>query len=250
MFLVDTEQGRIIDDEEIKQGLASEKPYREWLNEHMVRSRICRRRRSFRSRIITTLVQPAAHFGYTHEDLRILMAPMAKDGEEAIGSMGTDTPLAVLPTSSQLLYNYFKQLFAQVTNPPLDAIREELVTSMGYDDRARRQPAEAEKPRMPDDQDQVAHLDNDELARLRQIERAGFKSSRCRCFSGGVGRRGAGACAEDLQAAHGDAAEGLHDSDPLGPRRRTRSLRRSRACSRRPACITISFAREPHARRS
>ena len=69
-------------------------------------------------------------FGYTHEDLRILMAPMAKNGEEAIGSMGTDTPLAVLSDRAQPLFNYFKQLFAQVTNPPLDAIREELVTSM------------------------------------------------------------------------------------------------------------------------
>src|SRR5205814_2993020 len=77
-----------------------------------------------------TVLQRQMAFGYTHEDLRIVMAPMAKNGEEAIGSMGTDTPLAVLSDRSQPLFNYFKQLFAQVTNPPLDAIREELVTSM------------------------------------------------------------------------------------------------------------------------
>ena len=76
------------------------------------------------------LLQRQQLFGYTVEDLRILMAPMAKDGEEAIGSMGTDTPLAVLSNQSQLLYNYFKQLFAQVTNPPIDSIREEMVMSV------------------------------------------------------------------------------------------------------------------------
>jgi hypothetical protein len=82
-------------------------------------------------------------FGYTHEDLRVLLTPMALNGEEPIGSMGTDTALAVLSNKPRLLYDYFKQLFAQVTNPPLDAIREELVTVDGRDDRRRRQPARA-----------------------------------------------------------------------------------------------------------
>ena len=94
-------------------------------------------------------------FGYTQEDLRLLIAPMADNGEEPVGSMGTDTSLAVLSDKPRLLYEYFKQLFAQVTNPPLDAIREELVTDMGVDDRARAQPAEAGAGVVPADQDQV-----------------------------------------------------------------------------------------------
>ena len=88
-------------------------------------------------------------FGYTHEDLRILMAPMAKNGEEAIGSMGTDTPLAVLSDRAPPLFNYFKQLFAQVTNPPLDAIREELVTSMSTALGPGTQSAEAGAGKLP-----------------------------------------------------------------------------------------------------
>jgi glutamate synthase (ferredoxin) len=129
MLLADLEQGRIIDDEELKMQLARQHPYGEWLKENMVAiEALPSPKHVYETDHKTMLVRQQA-FGYTHEDLRLLMAPMAKDGVEATGSMGTDTPLAVLSNKPQLLYNYFKQLFAQVTNPPVDAIREELIMS-------------------------------------------------------------------------------------------------------------------------
>src|SRR6266581_802807 len=121
MFLIDTREGRIIDDTELKHKIASEKPYRQWLNENLVRLADLPVHPVLEPDHATVLLRQQV-FGYTHEDLRILMAPMAKNGEEAIGSMGTDTPLAVLSDRQPPLFNYFKQLFAQVTNPPLDAI--------------------------------------------------------------------------------------------------------------------------------
>ncbi|MFC5379555.1 glutamate synthase large subunit [Aquipuribacter nitratireducens] len=129
MLLVDTGQGRIIDDAEIKSQLAAEQPYERWLAENRVHLADLPER--------VHVVHPAASvtrrqqtFGYTEEELRVLLAPMAAAGAEPIGSMGTDTPLAVLSQRPRLLFDYFTQLFAQVTNPPLDAIREELVTSL------------------------------------------------------------------------------------------------------------------------
>ncbi len=135
MFLVDTSQGRIIADREIKTALASKRPYRQWLNEQPGDARRSAGGGAGERASRRAVGQAAARVGYTLEDLRILMAPMATDGYEAIGSMGNDTPLAVLSNRPQLLYNYFKQLFAQVTNPPLDAIREEIITSLVTDDR-------------------------------------------------------------------------------------------------------------------
>src|SRR6185369_12144669 len=129
MFLIDTREGRIIDDGELKHKIASQNPYRDWLDKNITRLSDLPGHPVPEPDHATVLLRQQV-FGYTHEDLRILMAPMAKNGEEAIGSMGTDTPLAVLSDRQPLLFNYFKQLFAQVTNPPLDAIREELVTSM------------------------------------------------------------------------------------------------------------------------
>src|SRR5918995_234721 len=129
MFLVDTEEHRIIEDEEIKSQLAAEQPYDEWLHaglihlddiddlEHIVHTHASVTRRQ-------------QIFGYTEEELRVLLSPMANTGGEALGSMGTDTPIAALSDKPRLLFDYFAQLFAQVTNPPLDAIREELVTSL------------------------------------------------------------------------------------------------------------------------
>jgi glutamate synthase domain-containing protein 2/glutamate synthase domain-containing protein 1/glutamate synthase domain-containing protein 3 len=130
MLLIDTAQGRIISDEEIKRTLAAERPYGEWLARHLVDIEDLPPAYAERPDHQTVWRRQQA-FGYTREDLRLLLAPMAQNGEEPIGSMGTDTPLAVLSNRPRLLYDYFKQLFAQVTNPPLDAIREELVTSMG-----------------------------------------------------------------------------------------------------------------------
>ncbi|MFA5057464.1 MAG: glutamate synthase central domain-containing protein, partial [Opitutaceae bacterium] len=129
MFLVDIEQGRIIDDTEIKQKIASERPYRQWLNEHLVHLDDLPAAPDVQPPDHATLLQRQIAFGYTHEDERILLTPMARDGVEAVGSMGNDAALAVLSNKPRLLYDYFKQLFAQVTNPPIDCIREELITS-------------------------------------------------------------------------------------------------------------------------
>ncbi len=130
MFLVDTQQRRIIDDSELKQTISTRKPYRRWVETHRIElSQLPPAPEEARLVVRDLLLQQQA-FGYTVEDLRLLMAPMARNGEEAVGSMGTDTPLAVLSNKSPLLYNYFKQLFAQVTNPPIDSIREEMVMSV------------------------------------------------------------------------------------------------------------------------
>jgi glutamate synthase (ferredoxin) len=118
-----------VDDAEIKDQIASEQPYRQWLNEHLIELASLPDPEHLPEPGHETVVQRQQAFGYTFEDLRMLMVPMARDGVEAIGSMGTDTPIAVLSNKSQLLYNYFQQLFAQVTNPPIDCIREEIVTS-------------------------------------------------------------------------------------------------------------------------
>jgi glutamate synthase (NADPH) large chain len=130
MFLVDIEQGRIIEDGEIKDGLASAAPYSDWLHAGIVKLSDL----PSREHIVyphSSVVRRQRAFGYTEEDLRILVTPMAKNGMEPLGSMGTDTPIAALSEKPRLIFDYFSQLFAQVTNPPLDAIREELVTSLG-----------------------------------------------------------------------------------------------------------------------
>ncbi|HEY8510045.1 MAG TPA: glutamate synthase large subunit, partial [Steroidobacteraceae bacterium] len=129
MFLVDTAQGRIVDDEEIKRTICNERPYREWLNQYLVHLKDLPPAPEIPASDPETLLQRQIAFGYTFEDQRVLIEPMAKNGVEAVGSMGNDTPLAVLSTRPRLLYDYFKQLFAQVTNPPIDCIREEIITS-------------------------------------------------------------------------------------------------------------------------
>src|SRR3989344_2304711 len=126
IFLVDTRAGRIIDDAELKQRYTSAHPYRDWLKQNLVPLDQLPKPPQLPGPDHATVLQRQQAFGYTHEDLRILMAPMAQKGEEPVGSMGNDAALAVLSEKPRLLYDYFKQLFAQVTNPPLDAIREEL----------------------------------------------------------------------------------------------------------------------------
>ncbi len=130
MFLVDIDKGRIIDDEEIKDDIASSKPYRQWLVDNMVQFKDLPESQSKEAKSQLPLLKRQQAFGYSLEDLDIIMIPMARDGKEPTGSMGDDTPLAIRSKQSRLLYDYFKQLFAQVTNPPLDAMREELVTSL------------------------------------------------------------------------------------------------------------------------
>ena len=129
MFIVDMQEGRIVPDEEIKARIASEQPYRAWLNENLIKLADIADAGEVPQPDHDTLLHRQMAFGYTFEDQRKLLVPMAKDGVEATGSMGTDIPLAVLSNKSKLLYDYFKQLFAQVTNPPIDCIREEIVTS-------------------------------------------------------------------------------------------------------------------------
>ncbi|MBA8964283.1 glutamate synthase (NADPH/NADH) large chain [Rhodococcus percolatus] len=129
MFLVDTSEGRIVPDEEIKMRLAAERPYAEWLYAGLLELKTLPDRPHAQHNH-ESVVRRQVAFGYTEEDLRILLAPMAASGGEPLGSMGTDTPIAVMSQRSRLLYDYFVELFAQVTNPPLDAIREEIVTSL------------------------------------------------------------------------------------------------------------------------
>ena len=130
MFLIDTAEGRIIDDEELKETLATEHPYEDWLHAGLLHiDDLTDRPHEVNPHV--SVLRRQHIFGYTQEDLNILIKPLAKTGLEALGSMGTDTPIAVLSDKARMLFDYFQQLFAQVTNPPLDAIREELVTSLG-----------------------------------------------------------------------------------------------------------------------
>ena len=168
MFLVDLEQHRVVDDEEVKSELAAAKPYQEWLHaglvdleslperEHVVYSH-------------ESVLRRQQTFGYTEEEVRIILTPMARSAAEPIGSMGSDTPVAVLSDRARLLYDYFSQLFAQVTNPPLDAIREELVTSLGTatggeGNLLEPTPASCRQVVLP-----FPVLDNDELAKIVHI---------------------------------------------------------------------------------
>ena len=130
MFLVNMDEGRIVEDDEIKKQISLDKPYGKWLKENLLHLRdipYTGNNTRIESEDFETRMRI---FGYTQEDLKTIITPMSINGKEAIGSMGTDTPLAVLSNRPQLLYNYFKQLFAQVTNPPLDGIREEIVTDI------------------------------------------------------------------------------------------------------------------------
>ena len=129
MFLVDTAAGRIVSDDELKRSLATAQPYAEWLHAGLLEIAALPDRGHVQN-THESVVRRQVAFGYTEEELKLLLGPMAASGAEPIGSMGTDTPVAVLSQRSRLLYDYFVQLFAQVTNPPLDAIREEIVTSV------------------------------------------------------------------------------------------------------------------------
>ena len=210
IFLVDTAQGRIIDDEEIKSDLAAAQPYGEWLEQELVH---------IKDLPAAPYTPPPGHdtvrrrqraFGYTTEDLRILMAPMAQHGAEPIGSMGTDTALAVLSDRARLLYDYFQQLFAQVTNPPLDAIREELVTDMGSTLGSERnllapEPASCHHIKIDD-----PVIDNEQLATLRHVTDPAFRSETLpMLFSPGEGAAGLERAMDRLcQQASSSVADG------------------------------------------
>ena len=178
MFLVDTSEGRIISDEEIKQEMAASHPYGQWLKDNQVR---------FDDLPDVPETEPVVNhqatlqrlqaFGYNFEDLRVNIGPMAQNNIQPVGSMGTDTPLAVLSDKPQLLYNYFKQLFAQVTNPPIDPIREELITSttltIGSEGNlVAPTPESCRQLRLPE-----PILKNSDMEKLRRIDQSGIKST-------------------------------------------------------------------------
>ncbi|MDU5732714.1 MAG: glutamate synthase large subunit [Veillonella sp.] len=129
MLLIDTAEQRIISDDEIKQRIATELPYNEWVKEHVIHLSEITQADESDVPTVEDLFRQQQAFGYTQEDLVRMIVPMAKDGKDPVGAMGADAPLAILSEKPQLLYNYFKQMFAQVTNPPIDSIREEMVTS-------------------------------------------------------------------------------------------------------------------------
>ena len=177
MFLIDIQEGRIVGDDELKSKIAVEKPYGQWIKENLVKIDTLPTVPHVPEPDHETLLHRQLAFGYTLEDLKFILGPMGNDGAEAIGSMGTDTPLAVLSDKPQNIFNYFKQLFAQVTNPPLDAIREECVTSVltsiGPEDNLLQPSPKA--CRLIELKTPI--LDNDELARIKALNGwNGFKS--------------------------------------------------------------------------
>ena len=177
MFLVNMDEGRIIEDEEIKKEVISKRPYKKWLNENLLPlkevpytgNKTPVEKEDFETRMRI--------FGYTQEDLKTLVTPMSVEGKEAIGSMGTDTPLAVLSDRPQLLYNYFKQLFAQVTNPPLDGIREEIVTdtSLSIGNEYNLFDITADHAKKLSIQNPV--ISNEDLDKIKFIEGEDFKAT-------------------------------------------------------------------------
>jgi glutamate synthase (NADPH) large chain len=212
MFLVDTARGRIVDDDEIKAELAAELPYDEWLHAGLMdldtlpeREHVVQPHESVVRRQLT--------FGYTEEELRVLLAPMAGSGAEPVGSMGTDTPVAATSVRPRMLYDYFLQLFAQVTNPPLDAIREEIVTSMGRVMGPEQNlldpgPASCRHVRL-----RSPVIDNDELAKLIHINDDGdLPGFSCAVLSGLYDVAGGGAAlAAAIERVRAEASTAIAD---------------------------------------
>ncbi|MBX3748163.1 MAG: glutamate synthase large subunit [Verrucomicrobiae bacterium] len=176
MFLIDTEQGRIIGDDEIKDAVCRAEPYREWIRKYMVDLSSLPSAPVVAVPDHETMLQRQMAFGYTFEELRVLMVPMARDGVEAVGSMGADTPLAVLSQRPQLLYNYFQQLFAQVTNPPVDCIREEIIFSTETTIGAERNLLEPEPRSCQLIELKTPILTNEEFAQLKYLNHPAFSS--------------------------------------------------------------------------
>lgn len=176
MFLVDMEQGRIVADDEIKSRIASEQPYRQWIDEQMIELASIKESPMEPVPDHASVLQRQQAFGYTFEDQRMILLPMAKDGVEATGSMGTDIPLAILSNRSKLLYDYFKQLFAQVTNPPIDCIREEIVTSAETTIGTERNLLDPTPASCRLIELKSPILTNEDLAKLKHIDEVGFKA--------------------------------------------------------------------------
>ncbi|MCX6079093.1 MAG: glutamate synthase large subunit [Chloroflexi bacterium] len=214
MLLVDTKEGRIIDDKEIKHKLTSEHPYRDWLNKYQVRLQDVAdpKPENVRKSDSATLITHQRAFGYTSEELQLLIAPMAQDGIEPIGAMGNDAPPAVLSNKPKLLFSYFKQLFAQVTNPPIDSIREELVIStevmVGAESNLLKPtPQSCHQIRLD-----YPFLTNQALAKIRHSRIPGFGSTTLPIlFKAGSGGPGLALALEKLfQAADAAIARGFN----------------------------------------
>ena len=171
MFLVDTEQGRIIGDDEIKAEVASAQPWEDWVRQNLLDLESLPEREHVRH-TSESILQRQRIFGYTSEELRILVGPMAQTGAEPLGAMGTDTPIAVLAKRPRLLFDYFVQSFAQVTNPPLDAIREEQVTSMRTAIGPQGNVLSLEQVRTRQVDVPFPVIDNDQLARIQHLRDA------------------------------------------------------------------------------
>jgi glutamate synthase (NADPH/NADH) large chain len=175
IFLIDTQAGRIIDDQEVKEQVASRRPYGAWIKENMLDlAQVATAKPT--NGVVKDVLTSLKAFGYTREDLKVLIKPMAESGKEPVGSMGSDTPHAVLSQKPQLLYNYFKQLFAQVTNPAIDSIREELVMSLesylGPEQNLLEEtPQHARKLRV-----RQPILTNEELEKIRALNVKGFRT--------------------------------------------------------------------------
>lgn len=178
MLLIDTEKGKIVTDEEIKNEMSVEHPYGEWLAEHLVKLEDLPEAPHVPEPDHETVLQRQKAFGYTYEELRKILIPMAQNGVDPVGAMGNDVSLAVLSDQPQLLYNYFKELFAQVTNPPIDSIREDIitatVTNIGSEGNILDpQPESCHQISLKD-----PIIDNDQLAKLVHINREGFKTAK------------------------------------------------------------------------
>ena len=244
MLLVDLDQGRLIPDDELKATLARSHPYKEWLDRTQIVLEDLPPARNAAPLSNLALLDRQQAFGYTQEDLKILMTPMALQGEEAVGSMGNDTPISALSDKPKLLFTYFKQNFAQVTNPPIDPIREELVMSLvsiigprpnlfDLEGLSRTKRLEVRQPILTDE----------DLEKIREISEVGdghFKSHHARHDLVGRTWRG-GPCAHARRALRtgreGRARRHQHHH-PVGPQDRHRSRCRSRRCSPARRCIT------------
>ncbi len=199
MFLVDTVEGRIIDDEDVKAEIASRKPYRSWVTQYRISLDELPEPLNVPQPDHPSIRQRQQAFGYTVEELKMVIIPMVVEGQEAVSSMGTDTPLAVLSERPQLLFKYFKQLFAQVTNPPIDPIREELVMSLTT--------SIGPKPNLMDEHPEACRrirvkqpiLTNADLQKIREIADPHFRSRTLKMlFRVAEGPEGLGAAVDDL----------------------------------------------------
>jgi glutamate synthase (NADPH/NADH) large chain len=245
MFLVDTVEGRIIADDEVKAGLAAEHPYADWLHAGLMRLPDLPDREHV-TYGHSSVQRRQQTFGYTEEDLRVLLTPMARTGGEALGSMGTDTPIAVLSQRPRLLYDYFNQLFAQVTNPPLDAIREEIVTAISNTIGPEQSllepgPASCRRIVLP-----FPVLDNDELSKLVNINEDGDKGGFQAVTVSGLYRvaDGAAGMRDRLDQICQHVSEAIEDGARLIVTRPVTSPRSRRCCSPQ-GCTTTSSGSAP-----